>query len=481
MRAPAAASATAARFPPRTPALSSSTLVPSSAASATAARFPLVRRVLRSAAPKAAAYLFSGRDIHRRHYQRRHNRRQHRHRRRRQHCNGAIIDSGTIKAANVGILVNSGGVIFSGIQVSSKGTISASSGSGVAVQNTTTFGGGITNSGTISTGRAGIGLSACSTFVGGITNSGVIFGGSVLVFADSSFAGGVTNSGKITGDFRGIRVNSVGAFAGGIDNSKTGTIAAKSFDGIVVGGSATSGTPVTVLTFAGGITNSGRITAGSSGIDLASIETITGGVTNTGAISAALVGVDVGINVGFGGVGVATFIGDVVNSGTISAGHTGLRVVSVGVFSGGIVDSGTILAGSDGILVNNSGVISGGIQVSSKGTISAEKAASWWRTRRRLPEASRTAARSPRSRTVSWSATSRCSASAARGWHYQHRRHLGQQRRNRGFHQRWQLFRRHQQQRHTHCRGGRHFRPQRRRLRQYRRRRWYRQQRHDLG
>jgi hypothetical protein len=71
--------------------------------------------------------------------------------------------------------------------------------------------------------------------------------------------------------------------------------------------------------------------------------------------------------------GVATFIGGVVNSGTIVAGHTGIRVISAGVFSGGIVDSGRrIIAGNQGILVNNA-VIFGSIQVSSKGTICGER------------------------------------------------------------------------------------------------------------
>jgi hypothetical protein len=120
---------------------------------------------------------------------------------------GAIVDSGAIKATSIGILVSSGGVISGGIRVSSKGTVSARSGSGIAVQNTTTFGGGITNSGTISSGAAGIIAFAVSTFAGGITNSGAISGGSVLVFQLSSFGGGISNSGKITGLFNGIRVN----------------------------------------------------------------------------------------------------------------------------------------------------------------------------------------------------------------------------------------------------------------------------------
>jgi len=59
---------------------------------------------------------------------------------------GAIVDSGTIRATKDGILV-SGGVVSGGIQVGSHGTISAGS-SAIVVTNTTTFAGGITNSGT---------------------------------------------------------------------------------------------------------------------------------------------------------------------------------------------------------------------------------------------------------------------------------------------------------------------------------------------
>ena len=128
---------------------------------------------------------------------------------------GALVDSGTIRAASAGIEVNSAAVIVGGIQVSSKGTIIAhaiTSGTGVAtgivVQNTTTFGGGITNSGTISARAASLSWLSVSTFAGGITNSGVITGGESIVLSQlSSFAGGsgsggaIVNSGKITGTF----------------------------------------------------------------------------------------------------------------------------------------------------------------------------------------------------------------------------------------------------------------------------------------
>jgi hypothetical protein len=84
---------------------------------------------------------------------------------------GAIVDSGTINATNKGILVD-GGVVSGGIQVSSKGKIFG--GSGVIVENTTTFAGGITNGGTISVATHAIIVTSLTAFAGGVTNSGKI-------------------------------------------------------------------------------------------------------------------------------------------------------------------------------------------------------------------------------------------------------------------------------------------------------------------
>jgi hypothetical protein len=70
---------------------------------------------------------------------------------------GAIVDSGVIRAPSAGILVNSA-VVSGGIMVASKGAIVANGtdGNAIDVENTPTFGGGISNSGTITGAAHGI-------------------------------------------------------------------------------------------------------------------------------------------------------------------------------------------------------------------------------------------------------------------------------------------------------------------------------------
>ena len=79
---------------------------------------------------------------------------------------GAIVDSGVILAPIAGILVNSA-VVSGGIKVGTNGAITANGtgGNAIEVENTPTFGGGISNSGKISARQTGI-------FVGGHAASG---------------------------------------------------------------------------------------------------------------------------------------------------------------------------------------------------------------------------------------------------------------------------------------------------------------------
>ena len=135
----------------------------------------------------------------------------------------------------------------------------------------------------------------------------------------------------------------------------------------------------------GGITNGGTITAASEGIYGLRVQTFAGGIDNAGKITAGE-GIDIG-SVSFSAIptqaagsptpersakfhGIyafseSMFAGGIVNasSGTIIASvGTGIEVQSTGTFGGGISNAGTI-SGASGpaVLVENLSVFSGGI------------------------------------------------------------------------------------------------------------------------
>jgi len=87
---------------------------------------------------------------------------------------------------------------------------------------------------------------------------------------------------------------------------------------------------------------------------------------NAGAISTTAVGNGNGIVIeSVAALGTGTFIGNIVNSGTISAAAAGIDIISVGgaLFSGGISNRGAITAQQTGIVVRNVGLsgFSGGL------------------------------------------------------------------------------------------------------------------------
>jgi hypothetical protein len=140
---------------------------------------------------------------------------------------GAIVDSGTIRASGDGIHVSGGAAVLGGIQVASHGVISAHN--GIRVLGATAFG-GITNSGVISAGKTGVNIFGVTTVSGGILNRGAItaaqetgdsgiFVSEVRVFSDSSAGGGITNTGTISAAFHAISLQAVTTFAGAIVNS----------------------------------------------------------------------------------------------------------------------------------------------------------------------------------------------------------------------------------------------------------------------
>ena len=258
---------------------------------------------------------------------------------------GAIVDSGTIAATNIGIRIDSGGAVSGGIQVASQGVISAGSHTGVKVENTQTFAGGIANNGTISGGH-GIIVSAVSAFAGGVS-----VGGMILALGGTILAAGPA-----------IAIESAGVFSGGVEVGSNATLAGA--NGVAVTGATT---------FAGGISNAGRIVAGSSGIEVKLVTTFTGAISNAGTISSTG---GVGIYLSKDAVFGAGSGGGITNSGVISTAHAGVDLVSVATFLGNIVNNsgGKIIAGHGGIDVSTVSVFgtsSAGGGITNSGTISA--------------------------------------------------------------------------------------------------------------
>ena len=178
---------------------------------------------------------------------------------------------------------------------------------------------------------------------GGITNSGTISAhqSGILLQNVTTFAGGISNSGKIAGGL-GIAVKTVGVFGNpnaGGGISNTGTISAAN-QGIFVDH---------VTTFGGTIVNSGKLGA-ETGISVSNFvffgaSSSGGGITNSGTISAS----DRGIVLH----DAANFAGVIANSSVIAAHGTGIKIAGVATLSGGVSNSGTITAtAGDGISID---------------------------------------------------------------------------------------------------------------------------------
>jgi outer membrane autotransporter protein len=271
---------------------------------------------------------------------------------------GGVSNSGSISSSvnGVGIIVTNGGTFLGGI--SNAGTISSFG--GIAVNNETSFAGGINNAGSISAAFSGITITNVTAFSGGVTNSGTLSAagtmGGIVVFQTATFSGGITNTGAITSAGTAITVNRVSTFTGGITNS--GTIAVGEY-GIDVRN---------ISAFSGGISNSGTIaTDFSRAISVAGVSIFSGGIANSGTIAAGPFGAGIGIN------SVSTFTGGISNNGRITSTLEGISVSAVSTFVGGIANSGTISpAARTAISVNAVSILSGGI--TNSGTIAASGA-----------------------------------------------------------------------------------------------------------
>ena len=234
--------------------------------------------------------------------------------------NGKIFDTGTI----------TGGIA---IDASSKVNVNNFT-NAINVQSTTTFGGGISNAGTISSFNQGISVALVSTFTGGIINSGSVSssssGPAIGLFQVRSFAGGIfNNGGTLSATGGGDAVNMFGsgveAFSNGIFNS--GSISTSNGNGIRISG---------LSAFSGGISNIGTIRSLScgNGIRVENVAMFSGNISNGGTISSEAVD-------GYAGIflAVSTFLGGITNTGLI-IGSPGIDVSQTSGVS--IFDSGTI-------------------------------------------------------------------------------------------------------------------------------------------
>jgi hypothetical protein len=307
---------------------------------------------------------------------------------------GSISNSGTISAGGAGILIDDIAEFTSGI--TNSGTISGHG--GIFVELIANPSGGVVNRGTIlAAGETAIGFDDDAVISGGVVNTGTIRAAQtgIVAITVSTFAGGITNIGTLSAGAVGIRLGSatipqqytVSSFTGDIVNS--GTITAKTgitvidstiLGAIVVSGNllATShgilidsasqlsntsrpGVRVTASKFLGGISNAGIISA-ITGIDVSRATTFTGGISNGGAIT-AVTGIAVGFNNGTPEK-VSTFAGDIVNTGSISAGVAGIKV---GITNGSSVNFVSVFTGN----ISNTGAISGATGIALIGVQSA--------------------------------------------------------------------------------------------------------------
>ena len=181
--------------------------------------------------------------------------------------NGAIVDTGTITAANFGIVVDNAsqittsatvikvtGSTFAG-GISNAGTIAGGNG-GVLVSGVVTFGGGISNNGAInSTAGPGIRVDSVSTFSGNISNTGTIVGRTGIVIGNVGFTAGsaIINSGNITG-------------TGGIAIDASGASTAITIDqtGGVISGAIKLSANADVLNISGGAINGNIVGSGAN-------------------------------------------------------------------------------------------------------------------------------------------------------------------------------------------------------------------------
>jgi outer membrane autotransporter protein len=279
---------------------------------------------------------------------------------------GALSGELAINASTISGGIQNAGYIDGNISISNgslitgdiANTVTGSVSGGINVYGSSSISGAVTNAGSASYIQIYNG-----SLVHGITNSGTTGG---IYVSSGTVAGAITNTGTVSGS---IYVGSGGAIANGITNSgAVGYIAVT--NSTVTGGIANTGTIgdssqalyLYNSSLSGGITNhSGATISGRDyGVLIDSGSTVTGGIRNDGVISASgtLSG---GSYYGGQAVWISGHVDNVVNTGSITANETGIRVNGNAVISGSISNSGTISGRSIAIYVDPSASIAGGI------------------------------------------------------------------------------------------------------------------------
>jgi uncharacterized protein with beta-barrel porin domain len=284
---------------------------------------------------------------------------------------GAVINSGTIAAADTGITV-SGVSTFTG-GVTNTGAVTATAGVGILVNGRfgtpatpagLSYTGGIVSSGTIQAGTIGIELTAVSNFSGGITSSSISAAATAISVSQVSvFSGGITTSGTLQGT-KGVFVDTHTVLTINGDIVNNGTITATAGTGIALSSIST------IATFNGNVTNNGTVTATGGTAILIHADFNNGGLLNNGVLSSsnAFGFAAIGTNFGSASFGIVNASNATINGGGLAA-----IFLAAGTFTGGFTNNGTITAANgDGVLATAVGVstYSGGF--TNTGTITAK-------------------------------------------------------------------------------------------------------------
>lgn len=271
--------------------------------------------------------------------------------------NQGILSTGSSNSAinAVNSLGNISGAITNG------GSITAVSGSALALLGASVPIGSISNSGFISSSGIGSGIESAVVISGNITNDATktIHSelGNALNLSGGSLGGSLINDGVISANGTGSGVLSKVAIAGDILNHGTGSITSNTGNAL----NLSSTSSLVNLNNQGGIsTNS--LTSTVNAVN--SLGNITGALTNSGSITAAA-------GTGLALLGSTLPVNSILNSGTISSGGLGSGIESAIAITGDLTNTNTgMISSTLGNALNLSGGSLGG-NIVNNGTISA--------------------------------------------------------------------------------------------------------------